>query len=763
MFFVVVVVVVVFVFVVALQFHPNVAPFLTVRFAQRFGISNPSPRYVDVVATAFRTGFYRDESAGVEFGSKEYGDMSAFIAALLLDREARSIVLDADPSHGSAIEPFLKILRVLRSLAFQPDVDKPFVEFGSNLQDIVGQQPYEMPSVFSFFLPEHQPAGVVGEAALVCPECQILTGPKGVNLVNGILSLLKYGLDSAFGGFGVGRNDNQERILGQSTLATGQLSFSSEGFPTARNVVDGLASLLTSGRLSSEKRDLMVSLYEQYRNLRGETEALINVEQLIALTPEFHTRGIMGDGQGLQDLPSEVEPSQSPYRAIVNVFLEGGYDSYNLLVPLECDGTNQAGTPVHLQYLSERGELSFSEVERSLTIEVDGDSGQPCSTFAVHDEMTLLKELYDDGDLIFVANMGVIDNASGLTKLNFQDLTNVQLFAHNTMQQETKTVDPKAVHTGTGVLGRVAEVLTESGFKTNSISIDDPSIIVTGDHLTEGENRRPDPLIVSRSGVSTFSPQPEGEILDATAYAFELNPKTGDYSSLFGQTWSDRFTKGIHEAGTLKESLEATLLGAHWPTENVPELGEKFGTVARLIQARDSRGTDRDFMNVQFGSWDHHRDMKLNLRSKFSEVNAGLSWLVQELKEEGVWDNVAIVITSDFARTITPNSGGGSDHAWGGHYFIMGGAVKGGKMLGKYPADLTASGPLNLGRGRLIPQTSWDCLWNGVSQWMGVITEPDLDRVLPNRHAAEGTAGDDSDDFTQLFSESDLFAPQSRV
>lgn len=141
------------------QFHPNTAPFLAIRFAQRFGHSNPSPRYVDAVATAFRNGYYLDASTGVEFGSRDYGDMSAFIAALLLDREARSIVLDADPSHGSALEPFLKILRVMRSLEFVPSPQDMFVLFGVNLQEAVGQQPYEMPSVFSFFLPEHRPAG----------------------------------------------------------------------------------------------------------------------------------------------------------------------------------------------------------------------------------------------------------------------------------------------------------------------------------------------------------------------------------------------------------------------------------------------------------------------------------------------------------------------------------------------------------------------------------------------------------------------------
>merc|ERR1712183_97495 len=91
--------------------------------------------------------------------------------------------------------------------------------------------------------------------------------------------------------------------------------------------------------------------------------------------------------------------------------------------------------------------------------------------------------------------------------------------------------------------------------------------------------------------------------------------------------------------------------------------------------------------------------------------------------------NGILVAVSDFARTLTPNSSAGSDHAWGGNYFMTGGSVKGGRIVGKWPADL--DGPLNVdgpeGRGRIIPSTSWDAIWNSVCQHMGVTEETDLD------------------------------------
>ena len=97
----------------------------------------------------------------MRFGSGNYGDLAAMVAALLLDREARSVILDADPAYGSMFEPFLKLVRLMRSLEFQPDIDKPFVEFGKDLQDSIGQQPHTAPGVFSFFLPEYAPSGML--------------------------------------------------------------------------------------------------------------------------------------------------------------------------------------------------------------------------------------------------------------------------------------------------------------------------------------------------------------------------------------------------------------------------------------------------------------------------------------------------------------------------------------------------------------------------------------------------------------------------
>lgn len=145
-------------------YQDNVAPFICIRLIQRFGVSNPSPRYVSQCTKAFRSGRY--ESGSVVFGNDDYGNLESTTASIILDREATSPSLSLEPSHGSLREPILKVLNILRSMDYQtkiPDtLDGPpmYNNYQVKLWKIhekIGQGPHEFPTVFSFFLPEYVP------------------------------------------------------------------------------------------------------------------------------------------------------------------------------------------------------------------------------------------------------------------------------------------------------------------------------------------------------------------------------------------------------------------------------------------------------------------------------------------------------------------------------------------------------------------------------------------------------------------------------
>ena len=123
----------------------------------------------------------------------------------------------------------------------------------------------------------------------------------------------------------------------------------------------------------------------------------------------------------------------------------------------------------------------------------------------------------------------------------------------------------------------------------------------------------------------------------------------------------------------------------------------------------------------------------------------------KETKAAGLWDSITVAVTSDFGRTLTPNSNEGSDHAWAGNYFMFGGSVKGGQILGEYPKDITSDSELNIGRGRLIPTSSWESMLTAPIQWMGLDSDEDLDYCMPNRIQTG----------TRLYTKDEVFHPDA--
>lgn len=155
--------------------------------------------------------------------------------------------------------------------------------------------------------------------------------------------------------------------------------------------------------------------------------------------------------------------------------------------------------------------------------------------------------------------------------------------------------------------------------------------------------------------------------------------------------------------------------------------------VASVIAANNELGTEREVFYLSDGGFDMHKGVKLPLEKKFSEIDLALSSFAQEMEARGLWESVAVVSASDFGRTLTPNSADGTDHAWGGNHFIVGGSVNGGKVHGAYPAKLGADSEVTLNRGRVVPTTPWEGVWHPLAQWLGV-RPSQLASVVPNAH-----------------------------
>jgi hypothetical protein len=447
-------------------YHQNVAPFISRRIIQRFGISNPSPRYIFQAATAFTTGTYL--SQGITFGDGKYGNLGAMLAAIVLDREARSSVLDADPTFGSMREPMIKLMTFLRAMKFQ---SRPTVKELSlfDLKNTIGQMPHETPNVFSFFLPDYTPLGSIKDASLVGPEAQVQTTPTMVGFLNGIISLVDLGLTECYGGFGDRTvwwcpNYEDQVNWNSSIYSEGLLTYTPSNASDAHTIVDELALLLTSGRLSTSSRK---TVFDAIMNAADRKTGIKTAQKLIASSSAFHATGLE---QPLQtEKPNMTVPTASGnrYKAVVYVNLAGGLDSYNILMPhSSCSGTG--GKDLYLDYRTVRGMLALDN-DQMLPIDATS-SGQPCKIFGIHPSLTVAQQLYNDKDLIFLANVGVLQEYVNSTNW-WQKTTKTQLFAHNVQQDEIAFVDIFRQSAGFGVCGRMADTVGRLGYKAGSSSV----------------------------------------------------------------------------------------------------------------------------------------------------------------------------------------------------------------------------------------------------------------------------------------------------
>jgi uncharacterized protein (DUF1501 family) len=388
------------------------------------------------------------------------------------------------------------------------------------------------------------------------------------------------------------------------------------------------------------------------------------------------------------------------------------------LVPhSQCD---KVGKEMYDEYKTVRTNVAIPKAD---LLEIDvAAKNQPCDKFGLNPSLVNVARMYREGNAAFVANTGPM--VEPVTKETWEDGSAklpTSLFAHNIQQEAIQSIVPQA-SSSHGVLGRMFDGLTAQGFNVGSFSIDGNNLVQMGQ-----SGAAPSPDVVSQSGnvpvysAATLSPGRAARVQQVT---YNL---TESCSSLFGETWGTAMRQTLNRGAILSSALQGSDPTTEFPQSN---LGAQFEQVVRGIKGRMALKTNRNSFFVRMEGYDTHGS-PTELNFLMAEVDEALAAFETEMKLQGLWENVVVVTASDFGRTLTSN-GQGTDHAWGGNSFVVGGSVKGGQIHGKYPDDLTDDGKLNIGRGRLIPTTSLDAMWNGVSKWMGV-SDAHMDKVLPNR------------------------------
>jgi len=423
-------------------------------------------------------------------------------------------------------------------------------------------------------------------------------------------------------------------------------------------------------------------------------------------------------------------------RALVCIFLSGGMDSFNMLVPWEATR--------YATYSTTRGAFG-SDGGLALDHNVLRQLSAPANDFGLHPSCTNLQAMANGTGafagkkrLSFIANVGTL--VQPITKAQFNAWENGQnaalpvpraLFSHSDQIEQWQTAVPQGMSQLSGWAGRAADILS-SYYNTGSNSM---SISLGGNNVFQVGNSTQQ-FVITPSGALSF----DGDTGGAAGNLFQLknaalrNTLEQHYTNLLTESFS-RLTKQSDDAQQLFQtqfdSATAQLgapVDALFPPNNY--VATTLKAVVKTIKIRGLLGLRRQTFFVNYGSWDHHGELLNTEAGMLSTLDAAIGAYQQALEMLGLQNDVITFTCSDFGRTLRSN-GRGTDHAWGSNTMVFGGKVDGGKIFGTYP-DLTLDGPDDVGRGgRLLPAVAADLYLAELLRWFGV-SSSNMSYVLPN-------------------------------
>jgi uncharacterized protein (DUF1501 family) len=416
------------------------------------------------------------------------------------------------------------------------------------------------------------------------------------------------------------------------------------------------------------------------------------------------------------------------YKALVCVFLFGGNDSFNAIVPYS--------TAQYQAYRSSRQELigaggiafdAASIQARALSPLADGLPGDGGS-YGVHPSLGEVGALFNAGKAAIVANVGTLlhptsasDYRAGLVAVP------PQLFSHSDQSIYWQTSRPDDAN-AEGWGGRIADLLhaRNSGAIPMTISLAGNNLFQRGALISQYSM---DPAGVER--MSYLGEGPESWVIgpnDAGKAAYDALVAHGVQGHVLERAYADTAANAIDSY----EIIDAALGAAPGVDTAFPDssLGRQLRMAAQLIQVRGALGMQRQVFFVSAGGYDTHSYQVDDQASNLAELSQALAAFHAATEELGVASQVTAFTASDFGRSLAVN-GDGTDHGWGGHHFVVGGAVRGQRFYGRMPSLLADANPDDTGYGQIIPTTALDQYAATLARWFGV-PESDVADIFPS-------------------------------
>jgi uncharacterized protein (DUF1501 family) len=393
------------------------------------------------------------------------------------------------------------------------------------------------------------------------------------------------------------------------------------------------------------------------------------------------------------------------YQALVCIFLAGGNDGHNTVIPIK---TSQQNFNV---YQNARAGLGLSQASL-LTINNGSD------VYGLHPQLPELQTLYNAGHAAVLANVGMLVQPidRNVYNTNNSSILPNALFSHSDQASQWQSSIPTGLGS-TGWGGRLADYM-----QTQNAGAAFPATT-----STNGSS-------LFLTGQQTFAanvPAGSATLLNygnAARQAGMQQLLTFDNGLQLVQAANATMTRGTNYANALAGALAGATLATQFPANN--PLAIQLQTVARIIKVRSALGLSRQIFFCELDGFDTHGD-QLNIQNTLlQQLSQAVLAFYQATQELGVDQSVTTFTASEFGRTLVPNSSG-SDHAWGNHHFVIGSGVKGGKFYGQFPLLSPGGSDDANDRGTLIPSSSVDQYGATLAQWFGV-EAGNMPTIFPN-------------------------------
>ncbi len=433
---------------------------------------------------------------------------------------------------------------------------------------------------------------------------------------------------------------------------------------------------------------------------------------------------------GLNSLAAMAQGTgASDYRALVCVFLQGGNDGHGTVIATDPDS--------FAAFTQARSGAPGLAYPLGNLLPIVLNTPQSGRTFALNPYLTGVQNLFNAGRAAIVANTGTLIAPATKAQVNANSVPlPASLFSHfdqTAAWQAIASNGGSAEHVGWG--GAVADLIESMNLNSNSmftcISTAGIALFLSGQTSFQLNVTSAGPIPIAGLAQPLFGQQAGSDALASILTADETNLFAKEYEVVINRSTQAQalLSSSMLPAGEGGVANPPQYLD---PTTNVltdNPLATSLQTVARIIGGRSSLGVNRQIFYVQLGSFDTHDGQAPQHARLLTQLGQALQYFDGVMTDAGMGNQVTTFTASDFGRTLTSNSDG-TDHGWGSHHFVVGGAVQGHDMYGQYPI-IGANQANDVGAGRLIPTTAVDQYAGTLARWFG-LSDGQVRQVFPN-------------------------------